>query len=217
MDLKKYEFIKRRNFGFFYVSQDYVDFLRELDNNVCDNKGSSRPYIGIVLEVNNNKYLAPLTSPYHYNEKGEKNKKEYLNNKKYKRIVHPINDEEFGWVRVGNMIPVYRDVIEPIIIAELSDEKLKNRLIEQWNYFKNLDVVKVIENQANELYSKRYDNDNYYLADIVCDYKLLEEKCCEYKKIIDKDTETLYDEVRNIQFDIDNIKLATKENNDKEL
>ena len=129
-------------------------------------------YIGIIIEVGHKKYLAPLTSP----------GKEYLvKSKKHRRIVHPIKNGEYGFVRVGNMIPVNEKVVKPVIIAEIEDEFYRNILIERNLYLRKDYVIDEIRNQAHNLYSKRYNKDNYFLSDILCNYKLLESMCSEWE------------------------------------
>ena len=134
MDFEKYEFKLRKKFGFFYVKEEYINYLKLYDQNVCDNYHETRPYIGIIIEVNNHKYLAPLTSP----------SKKYLSYKKYRRIVHPINNAKNGYVRIGNMIPVTVDVIEPVIISAVEDEFYKNILLEQLLYLRKDYVIEKI-------------------------------------------------------------------------
>ena len=37
-----YEFKIRPKFGFFHVNEDYVEYLKEKDSNVCDNYNEAR-------------------------------------------------------------------------------------------------------------------------------------------------------------------------------
>ncbi len=48
---------------FYYIKDSYIEFLREYDLKVSINKQGSRPYVGVVLEVDGIKYYAPFTSP----------------------------------------------------------------------------------------------------------------------------------------------------------
>ena len=171
MDIRNYEFKLRKGLGLFFVNDEYIDYLRTIDKNVCENYSEKRAYIGILLEVNDKKYVAPLTSP----------NKEYLNHKKYRRIVHRIDNGNYGYVRIGNMIPVNENLVYPVIIAETKDEKYKDILLEQVKYFRKSEVIKEIREKANKLYFGRYDNNNYYLSDIMCNFKLLEKALDDYK------------------------------------
>ncbi|MCD8369899.1 MAG: type III toxin-antitoxin system ToxN/AbiQ family toxin [Clostridiales bacterium] len=42
---------------FYNVKDDYIRFLRGYDSKVAANKMESRPYVGIVLEVDGIKYI----------------------------------------------------------------------------------------------------------------------------------------------------------------
>ncbi len=79
----------------YHVRDRYIEYLKQYDKSVPDNKKESRPYIGIALEVNGNKYYVPFTSP------KEKHKK--MNNGKDFR---KINGGEYGGINFNNMIPV---------------------------------------------------------------------------------------------------------------
>lgn len=166
MDLTNYEIKLRDTFQLFLVTDKYINYLKKYDSNVCDNYFENRTHIGIILEINDIFYIAPLTSA----------GKEYLKVKKYRRIVHQIENGDLGFVRIGNMIPVPLSELSVLIISSLEDKKYKDLLLEQYTYLRKKENHDEIINQANALYRLRYNNDNYFLADIMCNFKLLEEK-----------------------------------------
>ena len=45
------------------VRDDYIEFLKQYDFRVLDNKNGKRPYVGIVLKIRDVSYFAPLSSP----------------------------------------------------------------------------------------------------------------------------------------------------------
>ena len=51
----------------FTIKDEYLDYLKTFDKHVLNNKGikytKSRKYLGVLLEVNDCKYIAPLSSP----------------------------------------------------------------------------------------------------------------------------------------------------------
>lgn len=100
--------------------------------------------------------------------------------KKYRRIVHQIENGDLGFVRIGNMIPVPPNELSVLIISSLEDKKYKDLLLEQYTYLRKKENHDAIIYQANDLYRLRYNNDNYFLADIMCNFKLLEEKYHEW-------------------------------------
>ena len=50
---------------FYNIADEYINFLRTFDSKVSENKQESRPYIGVVIEIEEMKYYACLlyTSP----------------------------------------------------------------------------------------------------------------------------------------------------------
>jgi len=51
-----------RKFSFYHIRDDYIEFLRTVDDRVPVNKAELRPYVGIVLQVADINYYVPLTS-----------------------------------------------------------------------------------------------------------------------------------------------------------
>lgn len=47
---------------FYIISEKYIEYLSKFDNHVSWNKNQKRPYIGVVLEIKNILYFAPLYS-----------------------------------------------------------------------------------------------------------------------------------------------------------
>ena len=57
--------MSKNRIGFYTIDTDYCDYLRKFDSKVpytMDSK-QTRPFIGILLTVNENTYYAPLSSP----------------------------------------------------------------------------------------------------------------------------------------------------------
>ena len=88
---------------FVTINENYLNYLKSFDRNIRDK--SSRPYIGVILEVNKKEYFAPLSSP----------------KEKYKRMQEQIDffkldDGKLGAINLNNMIPV------------ISNEKSRERI-----------------------------------------------------------------------------------------
>ena len=79
------------------VDSDYCDYLRKFDNKVAYNKNEKelRPFIGILFEIDNFEYFAPLSSP-----------KEKHKSMKNTLDFFKIDGGELGAVNFNNMIPV---------------------------------------------------------------------------------------------------------------
>ena len=164
----------------FTIQDEYLNYLKSFDRHVLNNKGENyiktRKYLGVVLEINECKYIAPLSSP--------SSTYDYINGKIRKsvipiiRIVH--NDELLGTIKLGCMIPVFDDrVIEYYDIEKEIDLKYKDLVSDELEFiYKN---KKLIINNANKLYKQKCMNlDIGYIINTV-DFKLLEEKAKEFK------------------------------------
>ncbi len=102
---------------FYYIKDSYIDFLRKYDSKVSINKQESRPYVGVVLEVDGIKYYAPFTSP----------KAKHLNMKN--RIdFRKIEGGKYGAINFNNMIPVVETALIYIDIASITDGKYRRLL-----------------------------------------------------------------------------------------
>lgn len=157
------------------VNSEYCDYLRKFDNRVSYNKYEKelRPFIGILFKIDTCEYFAPLSSP-------------KLKHKTMKNTVDffKIKGGELGAVNFNNMIPVNENNYslvdlnkETLTILELKYQKLLREQLE-WlnaNYYQ-------VKNKSFKLY-QLYINEN--LPDNIkarcCNFKLLEEKCLEYK------------------------------------
>ncbi len=166
------------------VTDKYIDYLRQFDNKVYDNKEDRRKvmrkYLGIVLTINEMNYYIPMSSP---------KKSDYKDNQIRKSIVpivRMISYEEIdnipvlkGTLRISNMIPVPDS---ELILYEPKNEKDKDYkiLVE-----KELEFIKrnekMIKKYASIIYNQKINNyDVSYIRNVV-DFKLLEEKCKAYK------------------------------------
>ena len=79
---------------FYNIADEYINFLRTFDSKVSENKQESRPYIGVVIEIEEMKYYAPFTSPKAKHRKMKNGKDfrkiqggEYGAIKKYRRLL----------------------------------------------------------------------------------------------------------------------------------
>ena len=167
------------------ITDEYINYLRNFDNRVYDNKEDKRKvmrkYLGIVLKINELNYYIPMSSPKKSDYKNHDIRKSVI------PIIRIISNEEVddipvlkGTLRISNMIPVPDS---ELILYEPKNEKNKNYkiLVEKELEFigKNEELIK---KYANILYKQKINNyDVSYIKNVV-DFKLLEEKCIEYKK-----------------------------------
>ena len=156
------------------ISEEYINYLRKFSKNVKYNKNESRPYIGVVLEINEYNYFAPLGSP----------KLKHIEMKESLDFIK-IEKGELGVINLNNMIPVPKDNITNIQINTLSDEKyailLENQLRwiernEESIISKSFKLYKLITTKENTVFHKRSN-----------DFKFLEEKYLEYIEELKKE------------------------------
>ena len=173
---------KINKLNFYIIDDNYVSFLGQFDKHIAYNKNQKRPYIGVLIIVDNHRYFAPLFSP-------KPKHKTYKDNLTFFRINNSKN--ELGIIRFSDMIPVPQ---ECVYLLNLKDKSYgyKRLLSEQYSYInKTNNRIKIIE-KAEKLYSivttdSKSKMSKFY-KDLSCDFKLLEEKSKEYNKM----TTTLY-------------------------
>lgn len=49
--------------NFYIIDDNYIEYLSQFDKHIAYNKNEKRPYIGVVLIVENHYYFAPLFYP----------------------------------------------------------------------------------------------------------------------------------------------------------
>lgn len=152
------------------IKDDYIKYLKEYDDTVMENKpdGKRRPYVGIVVEINSFKYYIPLTSP----------KRKHLTMKNNIDFLK-INNGEHGAMNINNMIPVKDSELIHFNIQDEEDESYKNLLINQHRFIKD-NTDRIIKN-ANKLYEKVVIKEDRNFIKKCSKFKLLEEKCNQYK------------------------------------
>ena len=159
---------------FYTVDRNYIKYLSLYEKHVSDNKdeiGHSRPYLGIVLKVNNFDYFVPL---YSYKE-------HYL---KYKSnpsffFVYDRKNRPLSIIKFSAMIPILRnsDVISILNYNE-QDKKYRDLISAEYRYVNS--HKEEIYKRANKMYTAVTKHKNNFLKTIACDFKLLENKCLEY-------------------------------------
>ena len=152
------------------------DYLRKFDDKVPYNydKKKSRPFVGVLFEVDKCKYFAPLSSPKPKHQT-MKNSLDFLK----------IANGTLGAINFNNMLPVKN---KNIVKIDLNKECLT---VEEEKYIVMLkDQIFWLNRNIDRLYSKskklydKYNSKtlNEHISKRCCNFKLLEEKCIEYNK-----------------------------------
>ena len=158
------------------VRSKYCEFLREYDCRVSINSNEkvARPFVGVLFEINNIEYFAPLSSP-------------KLKHKKMKNTVdfYKIDGGNLGAINFNNMIPVpvseYTYIDLNKITFKKEDKDYQELLRKQLTWL-NSNKHK-LKNKALILYRKRMNSElPKSIEKRCCDYGLLEEKYYLYIK-----------------------------------
>ena len=146
---------------FYNIKDDYIQFLRNYDSKVAENKNEHRPYVGVVLEINAKKYYAPFTSP----------KPKHLQMKNGKDF-RKIEQGKLGAINFNNMIPVPGSAL---ILKDIDNEpdKQYRRLLQ--NQYK---AIKADQTAIQETAKNLHDL-IFTIDDKLSNYdKQLKSRCC---------------------------------------
>lgn len=165
-----------KNLYFVKIKEDYINYLRSFDSKVQDNSNlkNNKPYIGILIQKDEQKYFAPLSSP---------KEKHLIFDKLYNENKLPIdvflirdnNDKIIGVINFNNMIPVTENVI---IYFNIKEDKNYSLLIKEHIYC--IKHSEEIINKSMKVYNLVTKYNKVSLIKRSCDFKLLEEKAKIY-------------------------------------
>ncbi len=164
------------------VSDKYINYLRQFDDKIYDNKEEirthERKYLGVVLTVNEFNYYIPMSSPKN-SDYIDINKK--IIRKDTKTIIRIYEGNRlYGTLRISNMIPVPITELEPYMVSNETDLKYKEVILGELRYINN-NSNRIIK-YAKTVYNQKIKNmDIGYIKNTV-DFKLLEEKLKEWNK-----------------------------------
>lgn len=164
--------MNKKRLKFYTVNTEYMLYLKKYDIKIMENSGnkSQRPYIGILFEIDNKKYLAPLTSP----------KPKHLKMKNTLDFIK-IDGGKLGAINLNNMFPVIDQVIIPKNIKLEENLNYKELLTDQINWCNkkenSTNILKKAEALYNEITQKK---ENSIFWNRCCNFKVLENKSSEY-------------------------------------
>ena len=150
----------------FYVIQDeYVAHLLAVDHRVSYNKNMTRVFIGIVFEVGDFDYFAPLTShkPFHESITAS--------DVRFFKLHEPNNsDNPLGMIRLCNMIPLVSGTYSLLDMSNI-DERYKRLIQKQIRFIASQQDE--IRRRAALLYQRVGEGRP---ADLIAD-------CCSFKNL----------------------------------
>lgn len=156
---------------FYYVSSDFINYLKDVEINArgftrvpnieYDSNHNLKFFVGIVLQINKFKYLAPMS---HFRTQKPNN---VLVNITTDRI-NPIK----GSIRLNYMFPILDKYISKVEINQISDEKYKRLVNKELVFCKN--NRNIIQSVALQTYLNVILKIDLDLVNNACDFQLLE-------------------------------------------
>lgn len=165
----------------YVVDKEYVKYLRKFDSRVenIDYKGNLKPYIGIIIKINNFNYYVPISSP----------KKKHYKMKDSMDLIRIRRDNKIlGVLNLNNMIPISNQYIKLLEYDKIDQYRDFENDVQRRLYIKLLDTELDIINSKNEnirkcaikLYQEKINNPTTKVAMRCCDFQNLEEKAKVY-------------------------------------
>ena len=156
---------------FFEIDSKYIEYLSGFEPHLFHNKkitqNFSRKYVGIILKINGFDYFAPLSS---FKEK----------HKKLSETLDFIKLGNYAVINLNNMFPAPKTLYNHITINAEKDVYYRKLLQEEFRILKQ--KSEMIVKNAQKVYEHKLTNDGKSKLSQRCnDFKLLEEKCVQYK------------------------------------
>lgn len=154
------------------INPKYVDYLvtyaPHMFHNSKAGQANTRKYIGVVLQINEMNYFAPLSSfkPKH---------------KTMKEDLDFIKVKNYAVINLNNMFPVPSGECSYIDFDNVRDNSYRALLVSEYRFIKSIQTK--IRKNASALYKHKLSNgDKTPLAKRCNDFALLELKCREYNR-----------------------------------
>lgn len=160
---------------FYTVDKNYIKYLSKFEKHVSynkDEKGHSRPYLGIVLRIKEYEYFVPL---YSYKEHYRK----YKNNPSF-FFVYDRKHRPLAIMKFSAMIPVpLKSNVIRLLEYNNQDIKYRDLISAEYRYINS--NKNEIFTRAEKMYVAVTNSEKNFFKSIACDFELLEEKCKEYE------------------------------------
>lgn len=150
---------------FYEVEDEYIEYLSKFDIKIMyskrENRKFKRKYIGILFQISDKYYIAPLSS---FKEK----------HKEIKERIDFIKIGDKAVINLNNMFPIQLEQIKKVEIEKEKDYNYKELLRNEYKLC--VPKFKKIIANANILY-KQVTVYKMKISSRCCNFKLLEEKC----------------------------------------
>lgn len=158
---------------FYTVDEDYIQHLKKIDSNVPNNYLSSKPFIGILFNINDLAYIAPLTSakPKHAKIKNS-------NPASFKIFDGNHGQKLLAVIQLNNMIPVKLSCIKKLDMSK-QDIRYQFLLLKEINYIRT-NSQRLLQ-KATKIYNLVTVKKAEPFIHFSCNFTALEEASNNYK------------------------------------
>lgn len=157
--------------NFYHVDADYISYLLRFDSRVpkvdySATNAHDKFLCGIVLNVNDHDYFAPVSS--------------FRTKQRTNIIIKDVNDKDVASIRFSFMIPVPPEVISVKRIADEPSTKHRILLNMELQFCRR--NANAIYSRAGFVYNAVTVKKDPLMVKNCCDFKKLETACAEYSK-----------------------------------
>lgn len=173
--------MEQEKLKWYVVDREYVNYLRKYDDKVenIDYSEKMKPYIGILLQINEFNYYVPISSV---------KEKHYKIKEGIDFIKIKLDDSIIGVLNINNMIPIFNNNVEILRYKDIDQYRKFKSDREKQNYIAllslELDLINEkagkIKKNALKLYNEKINNPQSNVSKRCCNFKLLEEKAKLY-------------------------------------
>lgn len=159
------------NLNLYEISSSYITYLSSFAPHLFHNKKqgqkNERKYIGIVFEINDFEYFAPLSS---FKDK----------HRKMNETIDLIKIKDYAVINLNNMFPVPPSERKYVNISSERDLNYRSLLLAEYRFIKSI-REKICKNAQNLYKIKLKDGNSTSLAKRCNDFLMLEKACKNYK------------------------------------
>ncbi|MGL4602306.1 MAG: type III toxin-antitoxin system ToxN/AbiQ family toxin [Plesiomonas sp.] len=160
---------------FYTISSRYIEYLKQFEDKVPNsedpNYQNPKAFIGVVLDIQGHKYLAPLTSPKSWHSTIKESSISYF---KLHENGNPEN--QLGLINLKYMIPIVEAEVSLLDLDNMPDSRYKRMLYKQLQFIRANSVN--ISRKSELLRSLALQGS----MKGTCDFALLEEKYRDFGK-----------------------------------
>ena len=184
------------NFGLYNVDVDYLRYLNSIEPEVqfSDDKDyEQKPFLGIVILIDDYSYFIPLTSgkrkhakwknvgAAHYLVYEQVEKSELRRNDIFKSISDSEALKIFAALDIKKMIPVKEGLYSRLEFSSLSDRKYADLLEKEYRFCQKIQDGILVK--AKQIYTEQKKSG--VVHPIYCNFAKLESACDTYNSITD--------------------------------